>query len=347
MKDNYILTPHTLTILPTYKCTSACSSCSLECSPLLNSPKISLKDIKKYILEAKNAFDSLKIVVFSGGECFLLGEDLFKAIEYANSLGLMTRCVTNGYWATSEKVAKKKIKRLKEVGISEINFSTGDEHSMFIPFDRILLGSIICAENEINTVVSIEGHKNAEFDSVNMTEHPKIKEFFKNHPNKKKYLLILKNVWMSIHKNKDIKQDDVHNRMIKNGITVDRGCENIITNMVINPEEQLSSCCGLTFENIPEMKLGSLKKHSLKELYTIQMDDFLKIWLYVEGPEGIIEFATEKNKNIMLPKNLYHICETCAYMYQNIEIRKTISEYYHEKIDDVFFKLILKQEPIL
>lgn len=346
-KSNYILSPQSLTILPTYKCTAACPSCSIECSPNVNSPVISIENIKKYIREARESFDTLKVVVFSGGECFLLGENLFKAIKYANELGLMTRCVTNGYWATSENVTRKKVEKLIDASITEMNFSTGDEHLRYVPIERILLASTICAENNIRTVVSVEGHKNAIFRGNNLIEHHIIKNFYENFPQKKQFLNILQNVWMSIHKENVIKQEDNMDRMSSNRTGVDRGCANVITNMVINPEEQLASCCGLTFENIPEMKIGSLKDNSIKSLYEKQLDDFMKIWIYVEGPEGIIEFAASKNKDINIPKDLYHICESCAYLYKNENIRKTIAEHYHEKIDDVLLKLTLKQEPVL
>lgn len=345
--SNYILDPQCLTILPTYKCTAACPSCSIECSPHVNSPVISLKNIQKYIREAHQSFNTLKVVVFSGGECFLLGDNLFEAIKYANSLGLITRCVTNGYWATSDSVTRKKIEKLVDAGISEMNFSTGDEHLKYVPFERILLGATICAENNIRTIVSVEGHNNAVFHTANMNEHSLIKNFYEKFPKKKKQLTIVQNIWMSIHKENILIQDEALDRTNPRRVTMDRGCSNVITNMVINPEEQLSSCCGLTFENIPEMKIGSLKKHSMKELFEKQLDDFMKIWIYVEGPEGIIEFAASKNKNIKIPKNLYHICESCAFMYQNKEIRETIAQHYHEKIEDVLFQLTLKQEPIL
>lgn len=285
--------------------------------------------------------------MFSGGECFLLGDDLFEGIKHASELGLMTRCVTNGYWATSKNVTRKKVEKLVEAGITEMNFSTGDEHLKYVPIERILLGATICAENNIRTVVSVEGHKDGIFHTNNINEHPLVKNFYEKFPEKKKYLYILQNVWMSIHKDYNINQDEAMDRMNPKGVTTDRGCSNVITNIVVNPEEQLASCCGLTFENIPEMKIGSLKEYSMKELYEKQLDDFMKMWIYIEGPEGIIEFAASKNKNINLPKNLYHICESCAYMYQNKEIRKTIAEHYHEKIDEVLFKLTLKQEPIL
>jgi hypothetical protein len=344
--SDYIINPYTLTILPTYQCTAACRSCSLECSPLINSPRIPLDRLKKYIKEAKDSFKTLKIVIFTGGECFLLGNDLFDAIKYANSLGLMTRCVSNGYWAASDKSTKENVRKLKESGITEMNFSTGDEHATYIPFERVLRGAITCAENEIKAIVSVEGHNNSQFETENIYEHKMIQKFFKNHPDKKKYLFILKNVWMSIHEDFKIEQTEVGDRMDKSTQSGDRGCQNVITNLVINPEEQLASCCGLTFENISEMKLGSLKQFSMKSLYEEQLDDFLKLWIYVEGPESIIEFAKTKNQKIELPNEMYHICETCAHLYTNNEIRQTIAENYHEKIDDIFFQLQLKQIPI-
>lgn len=98
------------------------------------------------------------MVIFTGGECTLLKEDLFEAINYASSLGLATRVVTNGYWAKTDESAKEMVERLVSAGLTEINFSAGDEHAKFVPLDRIVHAVKTCAENPSfsNVVINIE-----------------------------------------------------------------------------------------------------------------------------------------------------------------------------------------------
>lgn len=72
-------------IVPTFRCTAECKECCFECSPSIQK-RLSWSDIKEFIDEVAN-FESIKILVWSGGECFLLGEELRKGIEYAKEKG--------------------------------------------------------------------------------------------------------------------------------------------------------------------------------------------------------------------------------------------------------------------
>ncbi|EPC8411228.1 hypothetical protein ACR3AM_005648 [Bacillus thuringiensis] len=104
MKNVY---PNCITIITTYKCTAACAECCFECNPKLIA-RVTLEQMKKFIKESKELFgEELKGVVFTGGECFLLGDDLVEVISYATKLGLVTRCVSNGYWGKNPRLAKK------------------------------------------------------------------------------------------------------------------------------------------------------------------------------------------------------------------------------------------------
>lgn len=82
--------------------------------------------------------DSLKVLVLTGGECFLLGNDLNLIIDYASRIGLSVRVVTNGYWAKSPEIAKEKLLELSKCGLKEVNFSTGEDHQ-FKDFMKIWL----------------------------------------------------------------------------------------------------------------------------------------------------------------------------------------------------------------
>lgn len=341
-----MLVPYSLTILPTYVCSAACPSCSLECSPVVKSPRISKENILKYIKEATECFPTIKVVVFTGGECTLIGDDLFAAISYANRLSLSTRVVTNGSWAKTENSTRKKIDRFVESGLTEINFSTGDEHAMFVDVNSIVKAAIICAQNGIRAGISVEGHGKGVVKGVNLLKHPLIDDFYNADPSNIKKLIVFTNVWMSIDNRVNFEQADSNNRF-SSVYPFPKGCNNVVTNIVVNPEEQLSSCCGLTFENIKEMKVGSLKTNTMKSLFDQQVDDFMKLWLHAEGPEEMMKFAKEKDPTIELPEKSFHICEACAYMYMDDKIRNALKNHYHEKVNDVLFNIELKKAVVL
>lgn len=91
-----------ITIIPTYRCTAECSQCCFESNPRLRA-RIDVNKIKDAIDQATALFKNLSTVVFSGGEVFLLKEELFDSIYYAKSKGLFVRCITNASWAMSTK----------------------------------------------------------------------------------------------------------------------------------------------------------------------------------------------------------------------------------------------------
>ena len=241
------ISPRTLTIITTYKCTSACDDCCFECSPKLTS-KLSLDEIIDSINSARNEFPDLELVVFTGGECFILKKILFMAIKHCTNLGLKTRCVTNAYWAKSEFKANKIAVELKKSGLSEINISTGLDHQKWVSHSTVVNAVKVLLSNDIYTLVTIEKD----------TDSSKCLELFVNDLEiiqlKSKYqnkFLIQSNSWMPFFYNSK-KRDQVTPENLNNGY------DQVFTNCVITPNKEVAACCGLTLEHIQEMKLGKI-----------------------------------------------------------------------------------------
>ncbi len=131
--------PQILTISPTHKCTAACSNCCFACSPKI-SHILDNEKIFNYIDETISCFPSIKVLVITGGECFVLGKKLNEIIKYAKKLNLLTRVVSNGFWAKTYDIAYKKLYELKKIGLTEINFSTGDNHIEFVSVENVVNG---------------------------------------------------------------------------------------------------------------------------------------------------------------------------------------------------------------
>ncbi len=118
------------------------------------------------------------------------------------------------------------------------------------------------------------------------------------------------------------------------------GCKQIFNNLVVTPTAQLSACCGLTFEHIPELKIGNLHENSMAEIFERASTDFLKIWLHVDGPGTILRklFGTSIDDEL---KNVRHICEACAIMHQNPIIREAIATRAQDFAPDVLARFEL------
>jgi MoaA/NifB/PqqE/SkfB family radical SAM enzyme len=78
--EQLIIPPKTLALAATYRCTATCKNCCFGCSPEMKK-RLSLIEMKRYVDQAVTFYgDSLKVLVITGGECFLLKDDLAKII---------------------------------------------------------------------------------------------------------------------------------------------------------------------------------------------------------------------------------------------------------------------------
>lgn len=322
--------PDTVTILTTYKCNAECRQCCFESNPRIKE-RLSLETINKRILEAYHTFPGLKLIVFSGGESFLLKDDLYAAILYASSLGLATRCVTNAFWGKTVNTKDRTVRKLVSSGIKEINISTGSDHQQWVPFESVEQAAQALVEAGIFTLVTVE----RDAKNTRCYERAVNSEVFKRLLREFPMLFTLQcNSWMPFH-------DDYEQRGEPIGTDVPDGCVQIFHNLVVTPHDQLAACCGLTFEHIPEIKLGALSEKSMGTMFDEAMDDFLKIWIHMDGPTKIMKklFGDEIDEAL---SQIQHICQACAIMHLHPRVRETLQARYTEFLPDVLSRFSLK-----
>jgi len=320
-----------ITFITTYQCTAACRECCFESSPTLDSGKLTFEFMKGVMDEAIVALPNLRLVVFSGGECFMLKEQLFKAIEYATGRSLRTRCVTNGYWGKTPAAAARNARRLREAGIGEINISTGLEHQEWVPFQSVVNCAQALAAEGIFTLVTVEKDTEESGCWNAAVEHPVVAALLESKPPK---LKLMCNSWMPFHA-------DAQPRKEQRSRGSDKGCDQLFSNLVITPYKMVSACCGLTYEHIPEMRLGSVGSKPLDAFVTDVADDFLKIWIHMDGPKEVVRKVTGRSSNELMDATV-HICQACAVLHQNAEFRKLLRERYHEFVPEVIGRFLLR-----
>jgi hypothetical protein len=332
------LGPTCLTILPTYKCTAACKNCCFGSHPWVQG-RVPQADILRYIREAAE-FDSMRLVCFSGGECFLLGDDLVEAIALANSLGLATRCVTNGYWATSVERALTFLRKYSDAGLVELNFSTGDNHLEFVPLERIFFGACASRKLGIGLAVMVEVTADRKVTKQTLLQHPVFTELFGERSEVGD--IIQESPWIPMDDEAPAIRYSAEHLANHNNLFNRFGCQSVLSTLVVTPQKNLKACCGITSEQIPELRLGSLDNAGVAELYKQADDDFLKIWLAVDGPERILAWASTYDSTINWENRFAHQCHACLFMYQDPKVRAVIREHYSEVVPDVLLRLSMK-----
>jgi len=325
-----IISPNTISLLTTFQCTSSCKNCCFSCNPSIKE-KMTLPQMKQYVDKSMDAYgESLKVLVLTGGECFLLGQSLPKIIRYATDKGLSVRVVTNGYWAKSYDVAYKKLSLLIDAGLKEINFSTGDDHLEWVLYDNIVYGMMAAGELGITCVVNVEQHDKSVFKAEQLRNDERLVPYFEKSKKNNTIFFVESSLWIKFNKDSDISYDKL---LVTKEIA--GGCKSLFSTIVINPYAQMLACCGLTSEQILPMRLGDITRRSIKELYDAQFEDFLKIWLYVEGSMNILKFVYEK-RNIPFTTIIGHTCDTCAEIFKDPENISILREHYKEVIFKIF-----------
>lgn len=318
--------PQTLTVLCTYQCTAACRQCCFESSPKIEG-RLSRETIVARIAEARQAFPALKVVVFSGGEAMMLKDDLYAAIAFATSEGLMTRIVSNGYWGKTQRSARNAAEKLREAGLCELNISTGRDHQEWVPLSSVVNAAIAAADAGLYCLVTIEneGADRTLIDGV--LRHPQMAPYVEA-----RAITVQSNSWMPFHDDAEQR----HQQVVADDMRT--GCDQIFGTVVVTPHDNLSACCGLTLEHIPEMRLGKNNGENMASLYEAQLEDFMKIWLHVDGPYSIVERVLGEKATPYL-KDVVHICQACAILHKTPEIREAVRARYGEFVHEVTTRL--------
>jgi hypothetical protein len=315
-----LMEPTVLGLITTYQCTSACDHCCFHCSPLRK--KRIPPDRLTMLIEEAARIPTMKTVVFTGGECFLLGDELDSLVALAHAKGLRTRCITNGYWATSPAEASRRVKKIVACGLDEINFSTGGMHVKAVPLERVMWASRASIEAGLTTLINLEIFNESELDPEAVMSHPDIEEFVRN-----KKITIRKNPWIMTGGRQKITNPDDCSRFSPAN---ECNCYICLDSIAVTPELELYACCGFSMKQIPELSLGSVRSMTIRDVIDRAPDDFMKVWLHVEGPEKILRFVKKHRPDYRLPIESTHICETCRHIYGNETVKAVIGEHYPE-----------------
>jgi hypothetical protein len=257
---------------------------------------------------------------------------------------MTSRVVTNGYWATSDRAARRRLGPLIEAGLNELNFSTGDDHARFVPVRNVVRGLAAGLDFGLTQVLMVEDRVGREVTRQTVLDLAAVESPTLRSALEGGHIAILESPWMEFA---------AHGRPVRQaaGTTVNAAnlalrepCKSVLTTVVVTPSERLGVCCGLPREQIPELHAGSLRDHSLRELVDRALSDFLAIWLFVEGPERILAWAAGKDPRLEWEDLYAHNCDACRAIFKDPLVMAVIRDHYAEKYNQVLMKFALFRE---
>src|SRR5579875_2131454 len=320
-----------LSILLTYQCTAECTHCG-TLSSQHERTRLATSDMLSAIAQAATL--GYRLVVFSGGEPTLANKDLLLGIQEASAQGMAVRLVTNAYWAVNEKAARERITSFVDAGLTEINFSTGDQHARFVPLERMIRATRAAAAIKLPVAIMVETVRERRITKEVLLAHPEFASIAQDFPESN--ISIYESHWMPLSPTlvQEYPQGQVINR---SNVSFCSGCDSILSTTTIQADGRIGACCGLGMRIIPELHLGNVRKISLRSANQCAEDDLLKRWIRVEGPERILMWASTHDPAIEWEDMYAHRCQACLRLYSDSRVKKVIAEHHQEKLPDILF----------
>jgi hypothetical protein len=238
--------------------------------------------------------------------------------------------VTNAGWGKSKRHAADVAAELKMAGLSEANISTGRDHQKWVPLSSVANAAHALISEGICTLVTVEADTEESDCLKACRSNEDIAELLRREDNP---LQLMTNVWMPFNTDHVDRKSEVPRQ---------DGCKQLFNNIVFTPHGEVSACCGLTFEHIEELKIGKIaSQQSFSEFFLDQMDDFLKIWIHVEGPREIA-IALLGLEGEQLLKGSVHICQSCVLIHKNDVFRESLRKSYQHHVPRVMSKFYSK-----
>jgi organic radical activating enzyme len=326
-----------LSIMPTFRCTAACTNCGTFSSPAERTT-LDREAMLAAIKEAKQL--GFAVVVFTGGEATLQRRDLLAGISYATELGLPTRVVSNAYWARSPQKAAKVLDELVGAGLSEINYSTGDEHIRFVPIERVAIASVAAIERQLPVHVMVELRSTRAVTREVLLARPELDVLDEE---QRKLLHVAESPWMPIEPDQ-IEQYPAGVAVDQTNIASRAGCDSILRTYTVQSDGRVASCCGLGMRVIDDLNVTTVAEPGfLRRAIETSESDMLKLWIHTLGPDRILQWAAEKDPSIRWEGQYAHHCQTCHRLYRDPKVRAVIERHGAEMMPVVAQTLWLDQ----
>ena len=290
-------------LILTERCNITCAHCWLSSGPDRHK-SMRVEDALRYVEEAAE-LPKMEWISVTGGEPFLLYDEMLRIIRHASKLGLKTECVTNCYWAVNQERAEERLNELVEAGLDVINISVDDFHQRFIPFERV--ENCYEAAKRLGLKVVIQsvysrGSRLRLDEIIRRLGEEGIRVLGPRPRGKPLYAIAMESGFIPIGRGAMIPREEWP---LGSG-PVEGPCQVVLRDISISPDGRLLPCCS-ALGLLPNASIGSLTEKKLGELLEEAMKMEVFRWLREIGPLGIAK-RTGFNLDSEGYVNRCHLC---------------------------------------
>lgn len=319
MSTSTIFQPNVLSLMPTWQCPAACDDCGTFSHPR-NTVRLPFADVVAAIHKAADS--GFQIVVFTGGEATLRWPELLEWIRLAQSVGLGSRLVTNAWWAKGPKVAGEMLRELREAGLNEINFSTGDQHVRFVPIEHIANALVASVDSGFAPQVMIELTRDA---LVTRRRIEAETDVLSRLGERIRLVTFTESPWMPM----DVEAPGhyAEDRYVsRKNLATRGGCGSLFNTHTIQADGTITACCGLGIVKIKQLHVAKFdrQKTNFVEVEQSAESDLLRLLIKRFGPERLLAKVSAINPAIDWEDQYAHQCQACARVLTDETIHNTI-----------------------
>lgn len=313
-------------------CNIACKHCGIESSPQ-NKERMTLDKAEAIIVSAASIPDFKKIT-FTGGEPLMFPREHLQLLRLCRDLGLMTRVVTNGFWAKTPQRGRTLLADLCEAGLTELNFSADIYHLEFQ--DKAILASALELTAEVGLPRIVSFVSNGAGDPL--------QEFSTLYGFPREKLLDLRKLPWDRAVIDQLKEDHIfvfYGGLIGLGraakypemlryypldyFPLDAPCREIVDKPVIYPDGSFQACC-CAGGKIGSFTVGNVFAEDLGQLYEKMQQRAHFRLINTHGPRQLFDCVRRERPDLKLPEQYTSICEMCVRASQHLT---------GEQVDDI------------
>ena len=305
-----MIDPHTFAFHVTYACPLTCAHCCFASSPA-NKESLDYDLMQETILHLDE--DTIRLIVFTGGEPFLLGTKLSGLVGAATQRGFRTRVVTSGYFAKTVSQARLRLAPLVSAGLNELCVSWDEYHEEFVSFAVIrALTTALSAYPSVSLSFNIVQGLDPKWTASRIRCELALPE-----------TTIIGETSLNIT-GRAAMEHGIHDR----SPTAQLGpCSFVLTGPTLSAKGHLLACCGV-IPDTPRLRLASdFQPSDLENALADAKRSTLLKWIYLRGPYAIAEWISNEY-DVPIPSRLQvgGNCEACKILFETDDLAQHIDD---------------------
>lgn len=333
-----------LGIMFAHTCNIACRHCGILSSPQ-NKEKMPIEDALRFIEEAAALRPLIQTIAFTGGEPLLFQDEHARMFARCRELGLSSRVVTNGFWASTMPKGLEVLGRMKAAGLDELNFSADLWHLEFQPAST-LRNALECARQLGYTrIVSFVFNRDDappidQFSALYGVPREDLalldRETFeaiyadpaRNHELLDKVFLSVGHL-IGLGRAAEYPEDILHRPV---DAYTGAGCSEIGNRPVIYPDGDLQACC-CAGGKIEAFTVGNMHRSSLKDLIARMRGRSEYHFINNFGPKDMYKAVRAARPDVKRRLTYSSLCEMCVRAHDGVTAEEMDSLLEHETMN--------------